>query len=367
MTRRPLALLCFGLIACGPSQAASSPSAGPSTAAPTAQTSPSSSINPGPDLPVTAVDFSCRLPVVTSVGQTGGGITLQGGFISFPSAQIQEDPAGTMHSGDQDFTTNATPVLHGNGFVPFYDRAQSRWVPAPARQALADGSGYAYPTWNPQTGVSTAHVVNAASGSTRSFDLSLPWNPDVADFRAEGAYLLASSALGGPGGGVWLLDPVTGTVKQLRQIQGVWAGRDGYAWVARFDSRDKTVWLPSELAPANSLVRIDLATGAETIWFYRAGSYPWFLGLDSLDRPVVTLGGSQGNEVLFVDRAGSSGQMVYSGTTPLDFLQGDGGRLGFGANAGIYLYTPGGGFQKVFTYNAVPGTSDRIEPAGFCR
>jgi len=93
---------------------------------------------PANNLPVTAVDFSCRLPVVTSVSQAGGGITLQGAFISFPSAQIQEDPAGTMHSGDQDFTTSATPVLDGNGFVPFYDRAQSRWVPAPARQALAD-------------------------------------------------------------------------------------------------------------------------------------------------------------------------------------------------------------------------------------
>ena len=355
-------------MACGPSQAASSQSPGPSTAAPTAQTSPPSSINPGPDLPVTAVDFSCRLPVVTSISQAGGGITLQGGFISFPSAQIQEDPAGTMYSGDQDFTTNATPVLHGNGFVPFYDRAQSRWVPAPARQSLADGTGYAYPTWNPQTGISTAHVVNVASGSTRSFELSLPWNPDVADFRAEGAYILSSSALGGPGGGVWLLDPVTGTVKLLRQIQGVWAVRDGYAWAARFDPRDKTVWPPSELAPANSLVRIDLATGAETVWFYRAGAYPWLLGLDAKARPVLLLGnGPSRNEIRLIDQPGSSGALVYSGdTSGLDYLQGDHDRLWFGTATGIYLYSPTAGFQKVFAYGAEPATSDRIEPAGFC-
>lgn len=322
-----------------------------------------------PDLPVTTVDFACRLPVVTSISQgSTTGPTYQGGFISFPAAKLEEDPAGTMHSNEVDVTTAATPVLHGNGFVPFYDRAKSRWVPAPASQALADGSAYAYTTWNPHTGVFTAHVVDVTSGNARSFDLSLPWNPYVADFRAEGVYLLSGSALGGPGEGAWLLDPRTGTVKQLRQVYHAWEARDGYAWAANFDPRDKTVWAPSELAPANSLVRIDLATGAQTIWYYQAGSYPWFVGLDSYDRPVVMVGGSAGsNEIRLIDQPGSSGQIVYSGNFgELNYVQGDHDRLWFGNARGIYLYRPGRGFQKVFAYNADPATSDRIEPAGFC-
>lgn len=317
---------------------------------------------------MTAVDFTCRLPVVTSTSPDNTGITLQGGFINFPAATIEQDPAGTMHSSRTDFATMATPVLRGNGLVPFYDRAQSRWVPAPARQALADGSGYAYTTWDAQTGVFTAHVVNVASGLARSFDLSLPPSPDVADFRAEGAYLLSSSGLGGPGDGVWLLDPRTGEVKQLRQVQRVWAVRDGYAWAARLDPRDKTVWSGTELAPADTLVRIDLATGAETVWFYRAGTYPWLLGLDSSARPVVLLGaGPYSNEIRLIDHAGSSGALVFSGNTSgLDYLQGDRDRLWFGNSNGIYVYRPSAGFQKVFAYGANPATADRIEPAGFC-
>jgi hypothetical protein len=331
--------------------------------------SPSSEPSAFPDLPVSKVDLSCRLPVVTSPVEGSAGVTLHGGFISFPAAQLAEDAAGTMHSRhvEADFATTATPVLYGDGVVPFYDKAQSRWVPARARQALADGSAYAYTTYNSQTGLFTAFMVDVASGNSRSFKVPSIWSPEVADFGAAGVYLVSSSALGGPGEGVWLLDPRTGAIKQLGQIHRVWAVRDGYAWVARFDSRDKTVWPPSELAPANSLVRIDLATGAETIWFYRAGSYPWLIDLDSFDRPVVLLGGNNGNEVLLLDHPGSLGQLVYSGNIPLDYLQGDGDRLWFGGSRGIYLYTPDLGFRKVFAYGADPATSNRIEPAGFCR
>jgi hypothetical protein len=71
--------------------------------------------------------------------------------------------------------------------------------------------------------------------------------------------------------------------------------------------------------------------------------------------------------VLLLGRPGSPGQLVYSGAIPLDYLQGDGDRLWFGGSRGIYLYRPTFGFQKVFAYGADPVTSNRIEPAGFCR
>jgi hypothetical protein len=322
------------------------------------------------DLPVAKVDLSCRLPVVTSPDQGSPGVTLHGGFITFPSAQLTEDAAGTMHSRlvEADFATTATPVLYGDGVVPFYDRAQLRWVPSAASHALADGSGYAYTTYNSQTGLFTAFVVNVASASSRSFKVPSIFSPEVADFGAAGVYIVSSSAIGGPGEGVWLLDPRTGAIKELGQIHRVWAVRDGYAWVARFDSRDKTVWPSMEIAPANSLVRIDVATGAENIWFYRAGVYPWFLGLDSYGRPLVLLGGGdRGNDVLLLDRSGFPGQLVYSGTIPLNYVQGDGDRLWFGGSRGIYLYSPDRGFQRVFAYDADPATANRIEPAGFCR
>jgi hypothetical protein len=376
--RRLLAILGLVLFACSPSNATTARSSSPGPTAPaisaspsaTATRSPSTAPTASPDLPLSRVDLACRLPVITSPVGSTPFVTLQGGFITFPAAQIAKDAAGTMsyRNAEADFATTATPALYGDGFVPFYDKAQSRWVPARARQALADGSAYAYTTYNSQTGLFTAFVVNVASGNSRSFKVpAAPWDPYVADFGPAGVYIASGSALGGPGGGVWLLDPVTGTIKQLRELANVWMVRNGYAWVARFDSRDKTVWAPSELAPANSLVRIDLATGAETIWFYRAGVYPWLIDLDSYGRPVVTMGGNTGNQILLVDRPGSPGQLVYSGTLALDYLQGDGDRLWFGGSRGIYLYRPAQGFQKVFAYSADPATSDRIEPAGFCR
>jgi hypothetical protein len=115
--RRPLAILGLVFLACGPSQAATIASPVPSsTAQATAATSPGAI----PDLPVTTVGFSCRLPVVTSTGASPA-MTLQGGFITFPAATVVEDPAGTMYSRvDQgDFASTATPVLAGDGVVPF--------------------------------------------------------------------------------------------------------------------------------------------------------------------------------------------------------------------------------------------------------
>ena len=367
--KRALAIVSLALFACSPSPVSRVASPNPSVASrtPVSTTSPS----PGTigDLPVSAVDFSCRLPVVTNPGQGSPGVTLRGGFITFPAARLVEDPAGTIYSREAqgDFATTATPVLYGDGFVPFYDRAQSRWVPSPARQALADGSAYAYSTYDRQTGLFTGFVVDVASGSSRSFKLSGGWNPGVADFGPAGVYIFSGSALGGPGEGVWLLDPRTGAIKQLGQIHQLWAVRDGYAWVARFDPRDKTVWAPMEIARANSLVRIDLATGAETIWFYREGVYPWMVDLDSNGHPLVMLGVPTGNELLLIDHAGSSGRVVYSGSLQFNHVQGDGDRLWFGGSRGVYLYTPDGGFRRVFAYDGDPATSNRIEPAGFCR
>lgn len=361
-----LAICGLVLFSCSPSHASIVTSPSPHvTALPTS--SPSGVF---PDLPVSKVDFSCRLPVATTT-DSSGSFNFQGGFIAFPAARLADDPAGAMHyrNVETNFATTATPVLYGDGGYPFYDPARSRWVPAPARQASADGTTYAYIGYNSQTGANTAFVVDVATGTSRSFNVSSITFPQVADFAAAGVYIVSGSGLGGPGEGVWLLDPTTGAIKDLGPIHQVWAVRDGFAWVARLDPRDKTVWGPTELAPADSLVRLDLATGAETIWWYQAGQYPWLLGLDSTNRPVLLLGvSSTGSEIRLIDQPGSPGALVFAGNTSgLDYLQGDGDRLWFGQAHGIYLYRPGRGFQRVFAYAGDASTSNRIEPAGFCR
>jgi hypothetical protein len=231
---------------------------------------------------------------------------------------------------------------------------------------LADGSAYAYTTVDRTTNAWTVHLVNVASGSDRAFKISALDLAQVGDYGAGGVYLFQGSGLGGPGEGLWLLSPGTRTLAQPWVIHRLWAVQNGYAWVARLDPRDKTVWSASELAPADSLVRIDLATGAETVWFYEAGRYPWMIGLDSRSRPIVLLGVNGGNEARLIDQPGSAGQLIYSGTGPTGTIQADGDRLWFGSKDGIYLFTPSHGMQKVYAFAGNPGNASSIQPAGFC-
>jgi hypothetical protein len=317
-----------------------------------------------PDLAVTTVDFSCRLPIVTMTTDAGV-VTMQGGYITLPESRLTTDPSGTMRSRSpqEDVATTATPVLYGSGGFPFFDRAKSRWVPVAPRQSLADGSAYAYIATNLQTSATKAYVVDVASGSVRTFDLpdtSELWQ--VADYGPAGVYIMEMSALGGPGGGVWLLNPATGAVRLVRQVSQVWMVRDGYAWVARFNPEDTPPPSHSELAPANSLVRIDLASGAETVWFYRAGTYPWMLGMDSQRRPIINVQ----DGVRLIDQPGSAGELIDPRSGLLGEPHGDGDRIWFGSQHGIYLYRSHRGFQRVFAHQSDPSNPSLVEPAGFC-
>jgi len=143
MRIRPTVAFALVLVACSQAQlAAAVPSAVATNQVPAssaASASPTPSLAPG-DLPVSSVDFSCRLPVVTR-GNDGSGVTLQGGFIRFPSGQLTHDPNGIIQSRypENDTATTATPILYGAGGA-FYDRAAKRWVPALPPQSTADGS-----------------------------------------------------------------------------------------------------------------------------------------------------------------------------------------------------------------------------------
>lgn len=365
MTRLLVALGLL-LVGCTQAQPTASVSASPQlsprgpTAAATAMPSPS------PNLP--HVDLSCRLPVYFS-STDAGVVTLHGGFLQFPQDALVTDPAWIIgqHDSSSDFATAAAPVLHGAGGA-FYDRAQSRWVPVRPAQSLPDGSAYAYVRTIPYTNDAKAYVVTVATASVRMFDLpgsSTLWQ--VADYNSNGVYLMEMSGLGGPGQGVWLLNPTTGSVTLIRRVTQLWMVRDGFAWVARFDTRDKSSPPAySELAPANSLVQINLATGAETIWFYQPGQYPWMIGLDSHLHPIVEFT----DGVRIIDRPGSEGELINGhgfASEPLGEPQGDGDRVWFGGQSGIFLYRPTVGIQLVYPHQSDPQNPSYIAPAGFCQ
>jgi hypothetical protein len=74
------------------------------------------------------------------------------------------------------------------------------------------------------------------------------------------------------------------------------------------------------------------------------------------------------NEVRLIDSIGSAGQTVHSGNVGFagSQIQGDGERLWFGSDRGLYVYQPNRGLQRVFAYDARPAEFGSIQPAGFC-
>ena len=86
--RRLLAIVGLVLLACGPSHTATVMSPSPSVTAPATSMMPPPTMSPSPgtgpsafpDLPVSKVELSCRLPVVTSPVEGSAGVTLNGGF-----------------------------------------------------------------------------------------------------------------------------------------------------------------------------------------------------------------------------------------------------------------------------------------------
>jgi hypothetical protein len=371
MRMRRLGPLACLLAACSPAaQPAAAITPTPRLAeSPTAVASASPTPSPSPlaDLPLATVGFSCRLPVVTD--ELGGATrTLQGGFLAFPRAEFAIDLNARFQQDSEGTLTGETgPVLHGQGDV-FYDAGGPRWVPVAAQQSRPDGFEYAYTTIDRATNATIVHVVDVASGEARQFRINSTEVMSVADYGAAGIYLIRPSALGGAGEGVWLMNPNTGALKQLRAVHGVWAVRNGIAWAAAFDARDKTKWEMPELIPANSIVRIDLATGAKQTWFYRAGTYPWWVGFGPNGWPVIeTQDTGDGHAYRLLDHSTEAGRVVYAGALKFWHVQGDGARLWLGGEHGIYLYTRDAGLKKVFAFAGSPdGVTHVIAPTGFC-
>jgi hypothetical protein len=297
-----------------------------------------------------------------------------GGFINFPSAAYSADPLGVIRrpSGQNLFSTVATPTLNGSVLfglpfsgVPFYDAAVRRWVPANVGQSSSDGLHYAYTTADAQ-GLQI-HIVDVRSAADKTYQTDLPtWN-FVADYDS-GIVYLTGTAIGGPGIGIWAFNPATGTSRQLSTAFGVLAIRGGYAWIGRFDPRDQTPQGYSELPSINTIVRIALASGAETVWYYHPGQYLDVTGFDARGAPVITVPYDQqpndAAEFRLVERPGTSGRVISQGGIRLGPPQGDRDRLWFGGPNGIYFYSSTRGLIKVFNFNGNDNLN--IYPVGYC-
>jgi hypothetical protein len=351
-----------------------STSATPSAAAIVASPTPSAS--PANDLPLSRVTFSCRLPVLTT-SQYQDGVTITGGFLTFPAATYQADPRGTLISRPTgDMVTGATPVLVGipQTGPPFYDLAMKRWLPAGSGQASPDGTRYAYSVPGPSSSDPTqVHVVQVADGSDHVVSIAPPptgvgWQ--VEDFDGRSVYLAIQMVDQFPAG-VWRLDVATGLLHQLAPTSAghVQLVQSGIAWVGLVDPADPSPPQLPKGEPFDSLASIDLATGATTTWVYRPGQAVMFVDVDSSGHPVVMVLPPPFDHpvpMVLVSSPGNIGVAIEAPFYQLGLTEADTGRLWFSGSKGVYYWTLATGLIKVYAFKGDPSLQQSIAPAGHC-
>lgn len=387
MSRAPVVIACVILFdACSaPAPAAvrqsptessvASPAPTPSaqlSASATPGTGPAESPSVAADLPLTTAAFNCRLPELTESGT--GGTNWIGGFVTFPEATYRSDPGGLLiNTPDGEMATQAQPVLRGVPQTggPFYDLAMKRWLPVGPGQTSPDGTSYAYAVSGQTSSDPTeVHIVTVATGADRVIKVTptatgaaVGWT--VGDFDGRYAYLLSQQFEEFPLG-VWRVDVTTGTLSQISQSGSIILLQNGNMWIGVVNPADPSPPRPPRSGQYfDSLAEVNLATGAQTMWIYRAGKAIFLLGVDGNGHPVVTISDAPGfnialGDVFVVSSPGDTGKLVSHGDLPFPQMQADSTRLWFGTERGIYLWTNAGGLQKVFA------SSQPVTVAGRC-
>ncbi|HET7337924.1 MAG TPA: hypothetical protein VFK22_00130 [Candidatus Dormibacteraeota bacterium] len=324
--------------------------------------------------------FSCRLPVLIT-SQFNDGVTMAGGFVTFPAAVYQSDPnGGIISTPTGDFATNAQPTLHGSPQTgsPFYDLAPRRWLPVAPGQTSDDGSTYVYAEGGASTTDPTAlHVVTVATGVDRVVMVTPPpegaavgWQ--IGDFDGRYAYLLGDQFERYPAG-VWRVDTTTGALTQITSAGSILLLKGSDLWVGAVNPADPSPPLPPRSGQEfDSIVHIDLGTGTQTTWIYRPGQSIAVRGVDVTGHPVVNVASGPDFDtslgaVYLLTNPGAPGTQILSGGLRFLQMQPDVGRIWFGNDRGVYVWTLASGLQKVFV--VPPNTqalSQTIYPAGHC-
>ena len=305
-----------------PAEPTSAPSASPAPSV--SPTAPATAI---PDLPVSTLGFSCRLPF------SWADARIVDEFITFPSGVVSIDP-------------------NGNG-GRYFDRAFSRWLPVSGWAVSPDGSQYADIE---SLGTEyVIHVVAVATGKEALVHVPNPTfngQPYVFDFSADGIYLVQAFEHLLPG--LWLVDPATGSIRQIsKDLNPVYSAGNGIVWVQVLNPADPNPVVTRSSAGIlpNEIDRVDLRSGTRTEWLYQPGEGLSVIGLDSRGLPLIesSLWGVDPNAQLLLVAAPDSPRSIYKGAI-VEALGGsftDSHGVWMGGQRGIYLYTNAGALLKV--------------------
>jgi hypothetical protein len=291
--------------------------------------------SPAASVPASVVPtLSCSI-AVSNNGQSGTG-----GFVHFPGGSFTPDPSSAV----------TTP--NGGSFSLTYVRTQKRWVAVPREWVRPDGRAYAFYDWNAssiesvdiQSGTATAL---GTANSPASYGRSGGGAWQVIDTERAGVY--AAQAQYGPGAptGLWLFD-FSGGARQLAGDYFWQAVGGGAAWGTQTES------VPQ--GASNTLVRLDLGTGAKEDWFSAAGMEARVVGFDFSGHPVVVGQGVDKTAVFLVTGKNTATTLFTAPAPPPQsnpaqqfFVQsvvGDSHGLWLGSSKGIFIYTPAAGWEQ---------------------
>ncbi|HEY0831735.1 MAG TPA: hypothetical protein VGE99_11375 [Candidatus Dormibacteraeota bacterium] len=245
----------------------------------------------------------------------------------------------------------------------------SKWLPVGRNAVAPDGLHYAVLTggvYSEPPAPPRLHIVDAATGVERVIDLALPDSQPygVVDYAADGIYI-GSSWEGVVINGFWRADPASGRLVALGTSYPLRDDGTGHAWRGVVDPADpKPALSMMDGRPmSNEIVRRDLKTGVDEIWFYHPGFSLAIAGAfvgggllvwaepDNVSNPGVGFHeywvASAPSRSRFVAYVESGGQTMA-----------DSHGIWMGSSDGLYLFTLDGGIRRV---SGVPG-----EPANGC-
>jgi len=270
----------------------------------------------GPNFP--GIALTCRLPVYAN----GPG---SGGFIVFPGGSFVADPRSAV-TAPSPATGSATPPPYG-GYVGWwgmtYDAKYSKWLPVPYAWVSPDGSRYAYPLNG------DVYVETVAGGA--QLDLGEGQRYGVLDVENDGVYVSAASQAG-----LWFL-PFSGAAKQIT-ASGFW---QGVSHGAAYGTATSAV----PQGAANTILKLDLASGAITSFFSQPTAQSTVTGFDLQGHPIIQVRYANGTAIFIATGPGTAtviAAMTYGAYQQPPFPEGtpiaDAHGLWYSVGNGIVLF-----------------------------
>jgi hypothetical protein len=222
--------------------------------------------------------LSCRLPVYAGPPGSGGFIQFPGGsFVADPSSAVALPSGGASPAGGQ-----GQGPGYGNQYGGMaYDHAFSRWLPVPPAWVSPDGSRYAF------TAADGIYWVDVATSIEYELGGGHAWT--IVGVKNQGVYASIVNQ-----GGLWFLS-YTAAPHQIT-TSGFWQAMSSSAAYGTATSA-----VPQGVS--NTIIRVDLNTGAVSDWFTRQGGTGLVRGVDGQGYPVIDVNlflGNGGNETWIV-------------------------------------------------------------------